>query len=263
MRVSGLSEIAILVFSNIDGVLTDRADESCVEAAEALGQLQAADVSVVLCSSRTRAEVEDAQQALGIAGPFICESGCAAFVPSGHFPFALPNARSVPGYCALELGRPYSEIAELLRETARRERIEIVGFRDMPVEEVARACHLPLLQARLAKLREYSERFRILDSREVTRRHLFAALRRAGLRCFAGERCHQVGSAVNAGAAATMVHELYRRAFGAVLSVGASEATASFAGPGLMFPNGSGGGTTLARWTSSITGAVHPLRRRL
>ena len=131
---------------------------------EALQQLQAADVSVVLCSSQTRAEVEDAQQALGIACPFICESGCAAFVPSGHFPFAIPNARAVPGYCAVELGRPHSEISELLEDTARRQRIDIRGFRDMPVEEVARACHLPLLQARLAKLRESSERFRILDS---------------------------------------------------------------------------------------------------
>jgi mannosyl-3-phosphoglycerate phosphatase len=258
-----LSEIAILVFSNIDSVVTERGDESCVEAAEALAQLQAADVSVVLCSSRTRAEVEDAQQALGIACPFICESGCAAFIPSGHFPFALPNARSVPGYCAVELGRPHAEIAELLRDTARREQIDIIGFRDMPVEEVARACRLPLLQARLAKLREYSERFRILDSREVTRRHLFAALRRAGLRCLSGDGCHQVGTAVNASAAATTIHDLYRRAFGAVLSVGASEATASFAGPGLMFPNTASGGTTVARWKGSITGAVHSLRRRL
>ena len=75
-----------------------------------------------------------------------------------------------------------------LRRTADRLRIDIVVFSDMSVEDVARECDQPLLQARLAKLREYSERFLVLDSVEKTRKRLFGALKSEGLRCIPLER---------------------------------------------------------------------------
>jgi hypothetical protein len=174
------SDIAVLVFSNIDGFLPHVFDASSGEVAEVLHRLQSSAVSIVLCSSQTRAEVEAAQQALGIAAPFVCESGCAAFVPRGYVPVGVSNVRDVAGYCALEMGRPHGEVAAALKRVASGQRVDVRGFQDMAVEEVARACRMSLLQARLAKLREYGERFRILDPREATRRRLFVALERAG-----------------------------------------------------------------------------------
>jgi len=257
------SDIAVLVFSNIDGFLPHVFDASSGEVAEVLHRLQSSAVSIVLCSSQTRAEVEAAQQALGIAAPFVCESGCAAFVPRGYVPVGVSNVRDVAGYYALEMGRPHGEVAAALKRVASGQRVDVRGFQDMAVEEVARACRMSLLQARLAKLREYGERFRILDPREATRRRLFVALERAGLRCLYGDPCHQVGTAVNTDAAVRMIQDLYRAAFGAVLSVGASEATAPFSGPDLSVPNAAMSGAAMTRWVASIDDSVRSLRRRL
>ena len=162
-------------------------------AAKALKRLEGADVPLILCSRQTRAEIERIQQELGIHHPFVCESGGAAFVPSGYFEFQVQSARDVAGYQAVEFGRPYSDVVRTLRRTADRLRIDIVVFSDMSVEDVARECDQPLLQARLAKLREYSERFLVLDSVEKTRKRLFGALKTEGLRCIPLERYDQVG----------------------------------------------------------------------
>src|SRR6185503_17372638 len=90
------SELPIVVFSDPD-------QRAVGEAARALAALGRAAVSLVLCSSKTRAEVETIQQALGIHHPFVCESGAATFVPAGYFPFDVPQARDLAGYQAVEL----------------------------------------------------------------------------------------------------------------------------------------------------------------
>ena len=116
-----------MVFSDVDGVLSHPHAHSCNEAARALQRLRREDVPVALCSSHTRAEVEWLQQELGIRHPFVCESGGAAFVPAGYFEFAVPGARDLAGYRAVEFGRPYAEVAGTLHRTAQRLRIEIHG----------------------------------------------------------------------------------------------------------------------------------------
>jgi mannosyl-3-phosphoglycerate phosphatase family protein len=216
----------IVVFSDVDGVLRHPDVQSCTEAAKALQRLRLDDVPLVLCSSHTRAEIEAMQQELGIHHPFVCESGGAVFIPAGYFDFAVPGARDLAGYQAVELGRPYAEVAGTLHRTAGRLRIEIVGFGDMSVEEVARDCHLPLLQARLSKLREYGERFRVLDPAETTRGRLFRALRAARLRCTAGERYDQVGAPVDNSIGVKVLLALYNRACDPVLTVGLVDAWA-------------------------------------
>jgi hypothetical protein len=69
-------------------------------------------------------------------------------------------------------------------------RVEIRGFNDMSVDEVASECHMSLLQARLAKLRDYSECFRIRDPLPEARERLLTALVATRLRCLQGDRYH-------------------------------------------------------------------------
>jgi mannosyl-3-phosphoglycerate phosphatase len=202
------SGLPIVVFSDVDGV-------DC-----ALKHLAPDEVPLVLCSSKTRAEIEEMQQELGIRHPFVCETGAAAFIPVGYFDFDVPNARDRAGYQAVEFGWPYAEVVHTLGRTAGRLGIEIVGFSEMSVDEVARECHLTLLQARLAKLREYGERFRVLDSQETTRSRLVRALKAAGLRCVTGDRFDHVGGALDSGVGVNLLCSLYQRAFGGVLTVG-------------------------------------------
>lgn len=217
------SSARIVVFSHVDGLLGDLRAHSLNTAAGALGRLSRQDVSIVLCSSRTRAELEHFQQELGIAHqPLISENGAAAFVPAGYFGFDVPSGRAVAGYQAVEFGRAYPSVVEALNRTASRAGIEIRGFCDMSVEEVARDGGLTLLQARLAKFREYEEVFRILDPNPAARGRLFKALRAAHLRCISGSRYDAVGAPVDIGLGVDLLRTLYQRA-GPTITVGVAD----------------------------------------
>jgi mannosyl-3-phosphoglycerate phosphatase len=259
--------LPIVVFSDVDGVLRHPHVHSCTEAARALQQLRREDVPLALCSSHTRAEVEWIQQELGIRHPFVCESGGAAFIPAGYFEFAVPGARDLAGYQAVEFGRPYAEVARTLHRTAERLRIEIVGFGDMSVEEVARDCRLPLLQARLSKLREYGERFRVLEPGEATRARLFRALSAARLRCIARDRYDQVGAPVDNSIGVRALLGLYNRARGPVLTVGlvdelADEKALHFVNRRVIVSDDdpAGGGADMVGWAEAIVDIVESVR---
>jgi mannosyl-3-phosphoglycerate phosphatase len=220
------AELPIVVFSDVDGVLCDPHMHAFADAARALSMLDSAPVSLVLCSNKTRAEIESIQQALGLHHPFVCESGGAVFVPTGYFGFELPQARELAGYEAVEFGRTHAEIAQVLRRTAARLRINVLTFSDMSVDEVARECNLSLLQARLAKLPEYGERFCVRDRRAGARDRLFDALHAADLRCIAGEHYDYVGAPVENSLGVALLRTLFFRAYGTVVTVGLADALA-------------------------------------
>jgi mannosyl-3-phosphoglycerate phosphatase len=259
--------LPIVVFSDVDGVLRFPRTHAWTQAAKALKRLESADVPVILCSRQTRAEIEGIQQELGIQHPFVCESGGAAFVPSGYFEFHVQSARDVAGYQAVEFGRSYSDVVRTLRRTADRLRIDIAVFSDMSVEEVARECDQPLLQARLAKLREYSERFLVLDSDEKTRRRLVGALKTAGLRCIPADRYDQVGGPADTSVGVNLLRTLYTQARGPVMAVGLADATAddTFLDVAdrlvMVSDDDAQGGVDVAGWAEAIVDIVEDLRR--
>ncbi len=90
----------------------------------------------------------------------------------------------------------------------------------MSVEEVAQDCKLSAMEARLAKLREYDEPFRILKSSPTARSRLSDALHEAGLRCTRGGRYYHVTGVADKGAAIRTLRSLYEKAWGKVMAVG-------------------------------------------
>ncbi len=145
----------LVVVTDVDGCLVDHATYSHAASDPAIARLKAAGIPVILCSSKTRAELERLQQELGLTAPFVAENGGALYVPAGVFPFPVPGAREVAGYEVLEFGRRHEEVLAILSRTAARLGIEITTFSAMSVQAVAEDCGLSLAQARLAKLREY------------------------------------------------------------------------------------------------------------
>jgi mannosyl-3-phosphoglycerate phosphatase len=154
----------MVVFMALDGMPGDRNSPEFAAATEALKLLARCGIPLVLCSSRTRAEIARIQQDLGIVQPFVSENGAALFVPEGYFAFAPQGAQRRQGFEVVEFGRPYSEAVAALRATAASLGVQVIGFSDMSIADVARECGLSLSQARLAKLREYAEPFRIPDN---------------------------------------------------------------------------------------------------
>jgi mannosyl-3-phosphoglycerate phosphatase len=210
--------VPAIVFADIDAAppvrLFDRGDRL----AAVLETLAMRRITLVFCSRRTRAEVESIRQDLGIFHPFACENGAAVFVPERYFGSDPENARKVGGYQAIEFGAPYEQVVETVRRVADRLSLRVQGFHGMSVEQVSRELGLSLLEARLAKLREYSEPFRLLTANPIAEHRLLKSLGSAGLTCVTLGPFHYAGTAPGAGPAAAVLTTLYRVAFGAILT---------------------------------------------
>jgi mannosyl-3-phosphoglycerate phosphatase len=180
-------------------------------------------VPLVLCSTRTRAEIESMHLQCGLQHPFICENGAAVWVPHGYFGFDLPNARRTPGYQVVEYGRPYSEVVRALDESARALDIDVRGFHSATIDEVARGCRSTRQAAQLAKLREYGEPFRIVSRHPEQRTRLFKALNRRGFGCAAGGRYDYVGAPIDEVVGIRLLCDAYERVFGPIVSIGVGD----------------------------------------
>jgi mannosyl-3-phosphoglycerate phosphatase len=213
-------DAGLVVFTDLDGTLLDHETYSCSPAQEALDLLERKRIPLILCSSKTRAEIELIQLDLRLRHLFVSENGGAIFMPRAYFPFTPEGARSVEGYGVIEFGAPYWQLVEALHRISAELGIRVVGFSDMSVEEVAQDCKLSPMEARLAKLREYDEPFRILGSSPAARSRLLDALHEAGLRCTRGGRYYHVTGVTDKGLAIRKLKSLYAQSWGNVLTVG-------------------------------------------
>ncbi len=79
----------VVVFSDLDGTLLEIGDYPLREAEPALQRLRSEGIPLVLCTSKTFAEVEWYRDRLRNTHPFIVESGGAIYIPKGYFPFSF------------------------------------------------------------------------------------------------------------------------------------------------------------------------------
>jgi len=205
-----VEHIRLLVFGELDDALTHGPPRAASETAALFRALEADGIVVVLCSWRTRAELELVQQDLTLVHPFVAEGGSAAFVPHGYFPLPAPWTREVAGFHAIEFGQPSDAITRIIRGAAARLHIEVVTFSELSVQQVADGRRLSLLQARLAKLRDYSVCFRIEPDTESTRERLFRNLQAANLHCLRGDRFHIASASRGFDDAISALRDLYQ-----------------------------------------------------
>lgn len=204
-----------IIISDLDGTLLDSADYSFAAALPVLEIIRARGVPLVLCSSKTRAEIEIYRRRLNNEHPFIAENGGGIFIPQGYFSAAF-EAEALDGYRLVRLGTPYAEIR--LRFAALREQsgAEVRGFGDMTDDEVAALTGLPLGEAALAKLRDFDEAF-VFDGAPDER--FLQAIETAGLHWTQGQFFHILGNH-DKGRAVKLLASLYRRECGCVSTIG-------------------------------------------
>ena len=215
----------IVLFSDVDDVLRDPTPSALARAAAALATTVSDQCALVLCSRYTRAELEILQLKLRITQPFIAENGAAVFIPPDSFGFRIPGSRSHADYEVVEFSRPHHQVMGDVRMIGQRLALDLCGFSDMTVEEVARARGISPLRSRLAKLSEYAEPCRPTYSDRVTRRHLARALEPCGLSILCRGRDEFIGEMLPPGIAVTFVRSLYERKFGRPVTVGLVDGT--------------------------------------
>ncbi len=203
------SSVSLVVLTDIDGTLLDHRTYTFAPVVPAIRLLERRHIPLVLCSSKTRAEIVRLQARLGVRHPFISENGGGLFLPLGYFRFPVPGARVVEDYLAIEFGRPYCETVRALRSAAEVVHARVVGFSDMSPTEVSERCALSLAEAELAKQREYDEPFVVEDPAAYG--PLSERLQEAGLHCTTGGRFAHVSGATDKARPVGLVRMLYRR----------------------------------------------------
>jgi mannosyl-3-phosphoglycerate phosphatase len=198
----------LLIFTDLDGTLLDHDTYDFSPALPALEALRAAQVPLILCSSKTFVEMKYLQEKLEINHPFIAENGGALFVPVNYFVQSIEVAGEREGYGLILTGVSYSALRAALLELAKRTSLPLVGFGDLTVEQIAERTGLALEQADLAKRRDADEPFvidRSFSDDEV--RRLQAEAWRKGLRVTRGGRFFHLTGSSDKGTAA---HQLIR-----------------------------------------------------
>lgn len=147
----------LIVFTDLDGTLLNHSDYSWEAARPALERIRELGIPLVICTSKTRPEVELIRQDMGLTGPFIVENGGGIFFPLEFEELPVGAAVIMDTYRCLPLGVPYARIRSFLEEAMKD--FSIRGFGDMTEEEVSQLTGLANEQAALAKVREFTEPF--------------------------------------------------------------------------------------------------------
>jgi len=200
----------LLVFTDLDACLLDEETYRYDEARPALEALRRASVPLVLCTSKTRAEVEPLHRELGLHEPFVFENGGGLCFPPGARGWRAPVVRRGGGAFVVPLGTPHPALVAAISAIADETGLALRGFSSLTAEEVAAATGLSPEAARRAALREFDEPFLIEDSHGPDAEGAVAeAARRRGLRVTRGGRFHHLTGPVDKGGAVRQLLALH------------------------------------------------------
>lgn len=210
----------VIIFTDLDGTLLDQATYSFDEASDALELIRSHRIPLVICSSKTRMEIEHYREKLGNMDPFISENGGAVFVPLRYFPqdtwSSVPSEEDEKGhYRIIRLGARYQDLRKAVFEL-RGEGFDIQGFGDMIPEEIAAATGLNGHEAVMAKAREFDEPFIFHGSPEGHEK-LVNAVKEKGFNITRGAFYHILGDS-DKGKAVDILSGLYRRRHGGIVT---------------------------------------------
>lgn len=143
----------LMIVTDLDGSLLDHHTYQWEPAADWLARLQQYQIPVVICSSKTVAEILPLQEKLGISGtPFIAENGAVVQLSDGEL-------KRIP-----EDGRDYYNLCATLASL--KSRFRFTGFCEFTDHEVAEMTGLSVSEAALARQRDSSEAVIWRDSEE-------------------------------------------------------------------------------------------------
>lgn len=167
----------LLIFTDLDGTLLDIHTYDWQPAASWLERLQDEQIPVILCSSKTAAEIDDIQQELGLAGlPFIAENGAVI----------QPDVRWEPA--TRVVGRlAHDDISHALAQIRQHASVKFTSFDDVDEGVIAEWTGLNRVRSQLARRHEASATLIWRDSDEQLAR-FEEALAAQGLKIVQGAR---------------------------------------------------------------------------
>lgn len=206
-----------LVVTDLDGTLLDHHSYSWRPAENALKLLASRQIPLILCSSKTAAEMQPLHRELGLDAPFIVENGGAVYLPTGS-----PDPDD---YEIVSLGMNRAEVLAILEQAGADDSVRYTGFSHMTVDDVCAATGLDKESAALSLNREFTEPLLWQDS-EDSRNRFAQRLKKAGLETVQGGRFMHVSSGCDKGRAVKWLKHYYEEHWGTpvcVIALGDSE----------------------------------------
>lgn len=139
----------LLVFSDLDSTLLDSHSYDWQPAAPWLSRLHEANIPVILCSSKTSAEMLYLQKMLGLQGlPLIAENGAVIQLAE--------QWQDIDGFPRIISGISHGEICQVLNTLREKEHFKFTTFDDVDDATIAEWTGLSRSQAALTQLHEAS-----------------------------------------------------------------------------------------------------------
>jgi len=209
----------VVIFSDLDGTLLDHNTYSFQAAYGALELIKSKGIPLVICTSKTRKEIELYRKLLDNKYPFISENGGGIFIPNSYFSKEFKYDKEIEGYKVIELGAPRETLRAALRSIAKETGIQIRGFSDMTVNEVIESTGLDEATAKLAMERNYSEPFLINEDGKYAAT-IEEKINLKGYTHTRGGRFHHILGGNDKGKAVKILTDLYNQEFGDIKTVG-------------------------------------------
>ncbi len=201
----------LIIFTDLDGTLLD-INYSFREAMPALKLIKEKNIPLILCSSKTRVEIEHYRKKLKNTYPFISENGGGIFIPKDYFKINILklsfNIEEEKNYYLIRLGASYIDLKNALDEL-RSEGFDVNGFGDMSVREIAELTGLNISDAKMAKKRDFDEPF-VFKGDKTSLRKLKRRIRHKDFNFTQGRFFHIMGNS-DKGRAVEILKELYAK----------------------------------------------------
>lgn len=208
----------LIIFTDLDGTLLDER-YSFREALPALSLLRKKNVPLIICSSKTRAEIVSLRRKLSNRSPFVSENGGGIYIPRNYFKQKIVisklKMKRQKNYTLIELGTPYSDLRRVLLDL-RSEGFDVTGFGDLTVKEVSVLTGLEPSAAQMAKQRDFDEVF-VFRGNETALKKLKCRISEKGFNSTQGVFFHITGKN-DKGKAVEILNGLYRKEFGRVFT---------------------------------------------
>ncbi|RJQ22601.1 MAG: HAD-IIB family hydrolase [Nitrospiraceae bacterium] len=210
----------LIIFTDLDGTLLDYDTYSFEKALPALQLIREKHIPLVICSSKTRIEIEHYRKKLGNSHPFISENGGGIFIPKNYFNLRVESLEfreeQEDTYTVIRLGARYDDLRKAM-EQLRSEGFNVRGFGDMTVKEISDVSGLSIAEAAMAKERDFDEPF-FFDGENHELPRLFEAVKAKGLKHTQGRFLHILGNSDKGRAAAVLI-DLYKKELGEITTL--------------------------------------------
>lgn len=127
--------------------------------ADFLEELNEKDIPCILCTTRTRIQLDVAIRALGHSNPFIAEGGCGVYIPADYFHLKPGHTIRLGRFTCIPVATQLPAAKLTVEEIAEETGIEVVPLSAMSPRELSQNTGLAQREAELLRQRDFDELF--------------------------------------------------------------------------------------------------------